>query len=191
MTHASAIRLSAGLNAPTFQAETIFGSPIDLQAYRGHSVLVSFYRNAACAICNLRVHEMIEQYPAFHAAGLEIIAVFESPRENMLQYVGKQDAPFALIADPSAALYDLYGVEVSEEKVNTTMQNPATEGRVQAASAAGFELTREEGSNFFRMPAEFLIDADGIIRQAFYSEVVGEHLPFAVIKAYLAANVTS
>jgi peroxiredoxin Q/BCP len=191
MTHASALRLSAGLNAPTFQADDIFGSRIDLQAYRGQPVLLSFFRNAACAICNLRVHHLIEKYPAYHAAGLDIIAVFESPRENLLQYVGKQDAPFPIIGDPGAELYDLYAVETSEEKANASIQDPATPSRVQEASAAGFELTREEGSNFFRMPAEFLIDVNGVIRQAFYSDIVGDHLPFADIEAFLAASVKS
>ena len=185
MTHASAIRLSAGLNAPAFQTEDIFGTRIDLEAYRGRSVLLSFYRNAACAMCNLQVHKLIEKYPAYHAAGLDMIAIFESPRENLLQYVAKQDAPFPIIGDPGARLYDLYGVEVSEEKVNASMTAPRTETRVKEASAAGFELTREEGSNFYRIPADFLIDPTGVIRQAYYSDIVGEHLPFAEIDNYL------
>ena len=104
MTHTSATRLSAGLAAPIFQAQDIFGNQIDLQTYRGRPVLLSFFRNAACAICNLRVHKLIQKYPAFQSAGVEIIAVFESPRENMLQYVGKPEAPFPLILDPQAHL---------------------------------------------------------------------------------------
>jgi peroxiredoxin Q/BCP len=186
MTHASAVRLSAGLNAPTFQAQDIFGNSVDLQTYRGKPVLLSFYRNAACALCNLRVHEMIQKYPVYHAAGLDMIAIFESPRENLLQYVGKQAAPFPIIGDPGAALYDLYGVEVSEEKVNASMTDAGAAARIKDASAAGFELTREDGSNFFRMPADFLIDANGTIRQAYYSDVVGEHLLFADIEDYLS-----
>jgi peroxiredoxin len=188
MAHASATRLSAGLNAPVFQAEDIFGKQIDLAAYIGRSVLLSFYRNAACAMCNLQVHKLIQKYPAYHAAGLDMIAVIEAPRENLLQYVAKQDAPFPIIGDPGAVLYDRYGVEVSEEKANASMTAPGTEGRVKEASAAGFELTREEGSNFFRIPADFLIDPRGVIVQAYYSDIVGEHLPFAAIEAYLAQS---
>jgi thioredoxin-dependent peroxiredoxin len=190
MTHASATLLSAGLAAPIFQAEDIFGKQIDLQAYRGRPILLSFFRNAACAICNLQVHKLIQKYPAWQAAGLEIIAVFESPRENMLQYVGKQDAPFPIIGDPQARLYDLYGVETSEEKVKATMAAPNAQNIIQEAAAAGYTLTPEAGSNFHRIPADFLIDAEGIIRQVFYADVIGEHMPFTDIEAFLAQTVT-
>jgi peroxiredoxin len=186
MTHTSATRLSVGLAAPIFQAEDIFGNPIDLQAYHGQPVLLSFFRNAACAICNLQVHKLIQYYPAWQAAGLEIIAVFESPRENMLQYVGKQDAPFPIIGDPQARLYDLYAVEVSEEKVKATMAAPNIQAVVQEAAAAGYTLTHEEGSNFHRIPADFLIDTNGMLQQVFYADVVGQHMPFADIEVFLA-----
>jgi peroxiredoxin len=189
MIQTNPAQLAAGVAAPLFSAEDIFGSVIDLQRYQGHPVLLSFFRNAACALCNLQVHQLIEKYPQYHGQGLDIIAVFEAPRENLLLYVGKQDAPFPIIGDPTASLYDLYGVETSAEKANASMQSPLTQGRVQAAAAIGYALTPEEGSNFFRMPADFLIDSQGIIRLAFYSQVIGEHLPFEVIEAFLAEQV--
>jgi thioredoxin-dependent peroxiredoxin len=191
MTYTSATRLSVGLAAPNFQMEDIFGNRIDLQAYRGRPLLLSFFRNAACAICNLRVHKLIQQYPSWQAAGLDVVAVFESPRANMLQYVGKQDAPFPIIGDPQARLYDLYGVETSEEKVKATMAAPNAQNIIQEAAAAGYTLTPEEGSNFHRIPADFLIDGDGIIRQVFYADLLGEHIAFADIEAFLAHTVAN
>jgi len=62
---------------------------------------------------------------------------------------------------------------------------------VKEAAAAGFELTKEAGSNFYRIPADFLIDPDGIIREAFYSELVGEHLDLAVVDAHLKAHTAT
>lgn len=178
-------RISEGSAAPLFKAEDLFGNVIDLAAYRGRPVLLSFFRNAACAICNLRVHKLIARYPAYEQQGLAIIGVFESPHENMLQYVGKQDAPFPLIANPTAELYDLYGVEVSEAKVQATMAADSGKQIVQEAAEHGFVLTPEEGSNFYRIPADFLISPDGIVEKAFYAALVGEHLPFEVIDTYL------
>ena len=61
--------------------------------------------------------------------------MFESPRENILQYVGRQDAPFPIVADPQAQLYALYGVEVSEAKVAKTMSMPETQATIGAAAA--------------------------------------------------------
>ncbi len=187
MTHATT-KLMVGMTAPTFQTVDLFDRPIQLTDYRGRWLLLSFYRNAACAMCNTQVHQLIGKYEEYQGKGLEILAVFESPRANMLQYVGRQGAPFAIVGDPDAHLYDLYQVETSESKVQASMISPITQARVKEASTIGFELTQEPGSNFYRMPADFLIDPDGIIREAFYSELVGTHLDLAVVDAHLKAG---
>ncbi len=179
------MKLATGMVAPAFQAEDVFGRPVTLNSTMNHPVLLSFYRNGACALCNLQVHTLIQKYPDYHARGLEIVAVFESPRESILQYVGKQDAPFPIISDPEARLYDLYQVETSEAKVMAGMSDPFQQARVAEAKQHGFELIREEGSNFFRLPADFLIRPDLVIEQAFYSEVIGRHLSFDVIDQFL------
>jgi peroxiredoxin Q/BCP len=179
--------IEIGSLAPTFRTEDIFGKTIDLQDYAGRTVLLSFFRNGACAICNLRVHQLITRYPDYQRRGLTILAVFESPRERLLESVAEQDAPFPIIADPRAALYDLYGVETSEEKVALTMQRPDLPEAIQEAAAHGFQLTHEEGSNFNRMPADFLIGPDLIVRQAHYADYVMDHLPFADIEQALGA----
>lgn len=185
MTIHSDVKLTVGYVAPIFQTEDIFGQSIDLSAYSGKFVLLSFFRNSACALCNLRVHQLITKYPAYEARGLNIIAVFESPVASIRHYVGKQNTPFPLIADPEARLYDLYGVETSEAKVGASMQHPLTQAVIGEAAQHGFQLTREEGSNFYRMPADFLIGADGTILRAFYSDVIGAHLPFDEIEAVI------
>ena len=179
------MQIQPGTLARSFHVEDVFGTTISLDDYAGKRLLLSFFRNAACAICNLRVHELIERYPAYHRSGLEILAVFESPRENILQYVGRQDAPFPIVADPQAQLYGLYGVEVSEDKVAKTMSMPETQATIGAAAAHGFALTPEAGSNFDRMPADFLIGPDLIVQHAHYAEYVMDHLPFETIEHFL------
>jgi peroxiredoxin len=179
------MQIQPGTPAPTFRVEDVFGDSIGLGDYAGKRLLLSFFRNAACAICNLRVHQLIQHYPVYQRAGLEVLAVFESPRENILQYVGRQDAPFPIIADPQAQLYALYSVEVSEEKVAETMNMPETQATIRAAAAQGFVLTPEAGSNFNRMPADFLIGPDLTIQRAHYAEYVMDHLPFEDIERFL------
>ena len=177
--------LAVGDTAPTFSADDLFGERVDIRTYRGSPVLLSFFRNAACALCNLRVHGLIERYPRYHAAGLEVVAVFESTAEALREYVGKQDAPFPIIADPTADLYARYSVETSETKVAATMSMPETAEVIGHAAAAGFELIQEPDTNFLRMPADFLIGADGTIIAAHYASVVWDHLPFATIESVL------
>src|SRR5262245_45214984 len=167
--------------APDLRSQYIFGAPIDLRDYAGKTLLLSFFRNAACAVCNLRMHHLIQRSPAYRESGLEIVAVFESPRASILEYVGKQDAPFPIIADPQAQLYALYGVETSEDKVAQTMGRPETQDVIQEAAAHGFVLTHEPGSNFQRIPADFLIGPDLVVRRAHYAAYVTDHLPFEEI----------
>jgi peroxiredoxin len=186
------MKLVPGIAAPVFQAEDIFGQPIDLQKYAGRPTLLSFFRNGACAVCNLQVHKLIQHYPAYHVCGLEVLAVFESPIASVRQHVGKQDAPFPIIADPQGRLYELYGVESSEEKVMAAAANPSAKQQqiVQHAAEIGYPLTPEQGANFFRLPADFLIAPDLTIQRAFYSDAVGDHLPFEEIEQFLNAHRT-
>lgn len=185
------MRLTPGMPAPTFQTTDLFGNPVDLASYRGKPLLLCFFRNAACALCNLRVHQLIERDAEFERAGLAVVAIFESAGAAMREYVGKQDAPFPLLPDPEARLYDLYGVESSEEKVNATMALPGTHARVTAAAERGFQLTKEAGSNFLRMPADFLIGPDGSLLEAHYADYVWDHLPFERIEERIGVAVAS
>src|SRR5690349_17551817 len=124
MTQPTMTRLTAGATAPMFDARDIFDNPITLSDYKGRTLLLSFFRNAACAICNLRTHQLIERYPTYQAKGLDIITVFEATPDSIRQYVGKQDAPFPIIANKGADLYDLYGVESSEAKAQASISAP-------------------------------------------------------------------
>ena len=186
------MKLQTGEIAPHFEREDIFGERVDLRAYEGRSVLLSFLRNGGCALCNLRVHQLIQRYPELHGRGLEVLAIFESPVESIKRYVtSRQDVPFYLIADPTASLYNLYGVEVSPEKTQASMaraDSPQMQQMIQEAAAIGYELIREEGSNFQRIPADFLIGPDLRIQKAFYSDLIGDHLSLAEIEEALSVH---
>ncbi|NOU68844.1 redoxin domain-containing protein [Paenibacillus sp. LMG 31461] len=181
-------QLQQGMFAPTFRTVDHSGNPISFDDYRGRKVLLTFMRYSACALCNLRVHHFIKRFPDWQRQGMDVIAFFESPEANIRAYVGTQNAPFPLVADPKAELYDLYGVETSEEKVRITMADVNTKMFAEAAAAAGFALTPEEGSNFNRIPADFLIDENGIIQLAHYSRMITDHLPLEEIECFAAGE---
>ncbi|WP_134686868.1 redoxin domain-containing protein [Brevibacillus migulae] len=184
MTH----QMQPGMIAPSFRTVDLYGNFVSLENYRGRKVLLAFLRFSACALCNLRVHQFIGRYPDWQRQGMEVITVFESPEANMQTYVGAQNAPFPLVADPQADLYDLYGVETSEEKVRMTMADANTKSFAEEAAAAGFPLTPENGSNFNRIPAEFLINERGIVHLAHYSRILTDHLPLAEIDSFASGE---
>ena len=53
---------------------------------KGKKVMLSFYRYAACPLCNLRVNDLINHYPDFNNKGLEMIAIFQSPTKSILKF---------------------------------------------------------------------------------------------------------
>ena len=117
------------------------------------------------------------QQKAFDKAGIEVIVVFESSIEDMKPFVGKQKLGFTLLSDPEGKLYTLYGIKNSPELVNAVMTSGSAANRIAQADAAGFKLTKQEGSNFFRIPAEVLIDENFNIVKIHHCEQLTDHLP--------------
>ncbi len=184
------MRLNAGDIAKDFSMEDILGNQINLRDYAGKKLLLSFFRFAKCPYCNLRVSRMISRYPTYHEAGLEMIAVFESPPEGMFEGVAHQNPPFPLIADPENELYNLYGVEISkllmlEEYVNPLKAVRVIRDSMIAVFGKGFRPGKIDGP-IARMPADFLIRPDLTIEQAHYGTYVSDHLRFEEVERFLA-----
>jgi thioredoxin-dependent peroxiredoxin len=82
-----------------------------------------------------------------------------------------------LLSDPDGKLYKMYGVESSPEIVNQVMTSGSASNRVVEADKAGFKLTPQEGSNFFRIPADILIDENFNIFKVHHCDKLINHLP--------------
>ncbi|MCA9564687.1 MAG: redoxin domain-containing protein, partial [Myxococcales bacterium] len=105
--------LTEGQLAPDFRAMTWEGQELSLSDFEGQPLWLAFFRYASCPLCNLRVHDIIERFDQFSQNGLAIVAVFQSPRESIERYVGKQVPQFPLICDPEEKLYEAYELESS------------------------------------------------------------------------------
>ncbi|MFZ5999056.1 MAG: redoxin domain-containing protein [Bacteroidota bacterium] len=173
----TSIFAQAQTKASDFTAQTIDGKNFSLSSLRGKKIYLSFYRNGACALCNLRVHELSQRQADFDNAGIVVIAVFESSVEDMAPFVGKQKLAFTLLSDPEGKIYQQYGIQSSQELVSRVMSSGSANARVAEASAAGFQLVKQEGSNFFRIPAEVLIDEDFNIVKLHHADQLTNHLP--------------
>ena len=174
------MRIQAGQLAPELQAEDVFGRPVSLQALRGRPVLLSFYRYASCPICNLRVRDLRLAAPALEAAGLALVGVFQSDVETIHRHVGRQQAPFPIVADPGLALYRRYGVE----RGWSAMLRWPTMAAALRAFAAGFLPGRVDGP-IDRTPADFLIGPDGRVLLAHYGRHLSDHIEIEALQAAL------
>ncbi|MBM9579314.1 redoxin domain-containing protein [Leptospira sp. 201903070] len=177
------MRLKTGDSAKEFTVKDYLGKTIQLADLKGKYTLLAFFRNAECALCNLRVHQLLNVYPELQKKGLGILAVFESSEENIKNSVGKKEIPFSLIPDPSNRLYKLYDVERSWLGVISTILTGKKE--IKEAEELGFEMKRVPGMKMDRMPAEFLIGPDLRIEIAKFSKKVTDHISLEDLKAYL------
>ena len=174
------MQLHPGTTPPSLIATDFLGEAVNLEALRGQPVLLSFYRYAACPVCNLRVHSIIESFPLWSQQGLAVVAVFQSPKESILQYVGRQDAPFPILADPAMVLYRRFGVQTRWLGL-VSLRVMATALR---AFSKGFLPGKVDGP-IHRTPADFLIDRRGRIAIAHYGRDIDDHIPLDTIAQWL------
>ena len=177
------MRLSTGSNAPCLSAVDFLGNPVNLQALRGRPVLLSFYRYASCPVCNLRVHSVIQSYPAWAADGLAVVALFQSSGESIRQHVGRHDAPFPIVPDPDMEFYERFGVEARWRGLLSWRVVKAA----LRAFAKGYLPGRIDGP-FQRTPADFLIDTEGRVALAHYGRDIDDHVPLETVSEWLSTQ---
>ncbi len=174
------MRLSVGQAAPDFEVTDIkTGKPIRLADFRGHKLLLSFHRYAACPFCNLHVHELSKCNDEFEQHGLKVVALFRSSPDRTLEQYGSRDVPFQIAADPKLNAYRAYGIEQSLLGMLISFIHP----RGLYATLKGFLPGKVDG-DVRSLPADFLVTADQTIANAYYSTNITQHLSLNDIKAF-------
>lgn len=168
--------------AKNFTSKDLLGNEIQLENYKGKKVMLSFYRYAGCPLCNLRLNQLINQYDDLKAENMELIAIFQSPKKSMQKYISsRHDVPFPVIADPGRKLYKIYEVEGSLCGLLKGMTRLKDFG---SALVRGMSPGKMEG-DIGMIPADFLINEEGIIDIAYYGKDIGDHLPLEKILSWL------
>ena len=173
-------RLFPGTPAPEFSATTWEGERVDLAQLRGRKLWLAFFRHVNCPFCNLRIHEMQQRAGAWRGQ-LQIVAVFQSPATKFKGAPLRAETWYPLISDPEETLYRLYGLSASLQ----AMLNPAIGMALVRAAVQGY-LPRATDGSFGRIPADFLIDAEGVISDAYYGSHIADHIPLPQVEAFLA-----
>lgn len=176
------MRLTSGTVAPDFVLADSNGDKLRLSEMTGTPVWLAFFRYAGCPLCNLRVRDIAQRHAQLTKAGLKILAVFQSPPESIASHVGRQEPPFPILADPDESVYEQYGLETSWARIAT----PRSTLRSLQAARHGFLPGLNQEGSVARIPADFLIDADGVIHTAFYGEDISDHISFDEVEAFLA-----
>jgi len=156
-------KLQFGTALARHELETISGEHVRLPD-ETRLVHLQFRRFAGCPVCNLHLHSFVRRHSEIVDAGVREVVVFHSSREALLEHAA--DLPFAVVADPSKALYAEFGVESSlwalldprawlpiiRGVARSALRILTGRGRVPSLTPAGGRLG---------LPADFLIGNDG------------------------------
>lgn len=178
------MKIFKGQKAVDFTVNDIYGNEIKLSNYRGKKILLGFFRNVSCPFCNLRVHELKKMKDDLDQKGLRMIFFFESKPDLLKQSIFHTEvSPIPLVGDPQKTIYSLYGVEPSLFKAISTVFKSGTMDAFKAGQA--LNLPKDNEATQTLLPADFLIDEDFNIVNAYYGKDLRGHIPIAEIKAFV------
>ncbi len=182
MTLERSTRLTVGTTAPFISKPAIDGTTFDTESLVGRRFMLSFFRFASCPFCNLRMHQLVTRFSEFEA-GFTIVAIFDSPLDNLRRHSERHGAPFPVLADEDGSAYRSYAIEHSMAGMIKGMVLRAP--TLVRAMSRGYVPLVIKG-DMTTLPADFLIDEAGVIQAAYYGGDEGDHLPFDQIAAFSA-----
>ncbi|MEK7432596.1 MAG: redoxin domain-containing protein [Cyanobacteriota bacterium] len=166
------IKLKNNAQAPKFKKDNYLGEKINLKEYEGKKILLSFFRGASCAFCNLRINELIKKYPEFEKNKIYIIAFFAASKDEISKYAGNRTTPFPIIPDPNLEIYKKYAIEESYLGMFNMILKPL---KVIDIMLKGLFNVKSITDNAL-IPADFLIDEKQNIYRSYYGKDLSDHL---------------
>jgi peroxiredoxin len=178
------MRLQPPQAAPSFSVETIDDGTVSLEQFAGKPLLLMFHRYAGCPMCNIRLHNFAGEFPELHARGLEAVAFFHSPVQEIRKHAGGRQYPFMIASDPKFRVYRQYGVETSWPRLMMSFVRPSVYAELFRALRHGFRGGKPS-PQLAKMPADFLIRPDGRIHAVHYGRSIGDHMSQQAIELAL------
>ena len=167
-------RLIAGMAAPDFTGTTLTKKRVRLSDHLGWPVWLILYRYSGCPMCQVHFAELLKRAKKIEAAGMRVIAVFETAKQKLPPPVLELRFPrYSLMVDSEESIYESYG---SEAKLSAVIR-PSVAFSLARALFKGFRQGLVDGK-VGRIPAHFLIDEDGVINTVHYGSTIADHIPW-------------
>lgn len=160
---------------------SIDGSQFTLDQVKDQRYMISFMRFAACPFCQLRIHQLISRWHELES-NFTVIAVFDSPLENLQDHTGKECVPFTILADEDYKYYREFAVQQSIVGIFKAMLFRMPSLFYAMLVKRYFPLPIK--GRVSTLPADFLVNEQGTIEYVYYAKDSGDHLPFERVKAF-------
>lgn len=149
--------LTEGIKAPAFSGKDQNGKHISLKELKGSKVVLYFYPQDDTPTCTIQACNLRDNIALLKKAGFKVLGVSPDEEKKHKKFEEKYQLPFTLIADPTHAIIDKYGVFGEKQ------------------------LYGRKYMGIFR--TTFLIDEHGIIRKVFLKPKSKQHAA-EILKAW-------
>lgn len=102
--------LKNGDIAPDFTATDQFGKTISLKDFQGFKIIIYFYPKDNTPGCTAEACNLRDNYEVLLEKGFKILGVSADSEKSHLNFSGKYDLPFPLLADVEKKIINDYGV---------------------------------------------------------------------------------
>ena len=161
-------RLQSGDPAPDFNVQLATGGTARLGDFRGQRLLLVFVRHLACLPCQEHLREIAGELPALTGSGAQILVISFDNLEEVVSYAKSLNLSFPVASDAARTAYNAYGL-ASASFWHTW--HPRTLWRYIKLLRQGRTLQRpQKGSDLSQLGADFVVDPNGVITYAHYSE---------------------
>ncbi|HEY4221638.1 MAG TPA: redoxin domain-containing protein [Myxococcota bacterium] len=134
--------LKVGATLPDATLPDENGAPFSLSSLRGHTTLVVFYRGSWCPFCRSELLALSRERDAFASASVNVVAVSVDDPATSKQMKDELHLTMPLLSDPSASLITRLG-----------LLHKGGHGSVDVAR-----------------PADLVLDKDGVVRWAAFTD---------------------
>ena len=174
------MKIKVGDKLENIKLNSIDDKSFELNKALGKKILLTFYRFAACPMCNLRINEINKTYSSFGENFIHV-AIFDSKLENLKRFTKKHNAKFPILADESYQYFEKYEVERSFVKFIWSQIIRAN--RQFAAYFKGYLPITFKG-HITTMPVDILINEKGIVEKVKYAKDLSDHIPLNEVINY-------
>jgi len=167
---------------------------VALAEFRGRAPgFIGLYRGLHCPFCRRHIAALGGLHAALKAAGVETVAVVNTPLDRARLYYRQRPTPVMLASDPETATHRAYGLpkpEVGEEmawpyraslagiqncRLNPTGDLPEPLPLIEANNALnvkdGYEVMAADqamlSQHMTQLGGQFLVDREGVVRWSF------------------------
>jgi peroxiredoxin Q/BCP len=103
-----------GKPAPDFELTSDSGEKVRLSDFRGKPVVLYFYPKDDTPGCTKQACGIRDDYDSFQQRGAVVLGVSPDEESSHVKFKEKYGLPFTLLADPSHAVSEEYGVWVEK-----------------------------------------------------------------------------